>query len=220
MGAWFPEPASSFAGNLDRLIAEITVLVGGWFLAAEAVLFYFLFRYRRREEAPRPPARERLAWVLIPAALVLACDLAIDAAGAPVWREIKEEIPPADLTVGVRGRQYLWEFTHPGEDGELGTEDDVLLLNELHVPRNAVVRFSLTAEDVLHSLWMPHLRLKQDAVPGRAITGWFQAVREGEFPVACAELCGIGHGAMKGRLVVHSPEGYRRWTVEKPWTRE
>jgi cytochrome c oxidase subunit 2 len=88
-------------------------------------------------------------------------------------------------------------------------------VNELHVPNEKVILFELTAKDVLHSLWVPELRLKQDAVPGRTIRGWFRATREGEFELICAEICGFAHSMMKGSLRIESAQEYDRWLASK-----
>jgi cytochrome c oxidase subunit 2 len=201
MSLWLPEAASSYAGEIDGLLVLITVIVGVWFLAAEGVLIYFALRYRRVEgrKAAYVPARtlRTMSFVLVPCAVVLGFDLVIDAAGAPVWDHVKQELPPADERVRIVGEQWAWRFTYPGADGLLDTEDDVEVINELH------------------ALWVPELRLKQDAVPGRTIRGWFKATREGSYEFICAEICGIGHTMMKAMLHVESPDAYRRWMQSK-----
>jgi cytochrome c oxidase subunit 2 len=156
-----------------------------------------------------------MAFVLVPCAVILALDLVVDAISAPVWDEIKIELPPHDELVGIQGEQWAWRFSYPGPDGFLGTEDDVESVNELHVPVGRVIRFELTAKDVLHSLWVPELRLKQDAVPGRTIRGWFRPTREGRFEVICAEICGLAHTMMKGFLTIEAPEAYQSWLAAK-----
>jgi cytochrome c oxidase subunit 2 len=83
------------------------------------------------------------------------------------------------------------------------------------VPVNKVVRVHLLASDVIHSFFLPNLRLKQDAVPGREILVWFEATKPGKYELPCAELCGFGHSGMKGWLYVHSPEEYSKWAAEK-----
>ena len=110
-----------------------------------------------------------MAWILVPALVVLGLDLGIDSAGGRAWDLEKNYRPPAAVEVKVTAKQFNWEFTYAGPDGKLGTADDVTIENELHVPVGKVVRLSLNSEDVIHSLWVPNLRLKQDVVPGRAI---------------------------------------------------
>lgn len=215
MPRWLPVNASSYAGDIDGLMTLITVIVGVWLIVAEAALIYFAIRFRRRsgQRAAYLPGntKKAMAWVLVPVALVLACDFAIEAASIPVWEKIKVERPKPDSVVRIVGRQWSWEFDYPGPDGVLGTTDDVISANDLHVPQNAVIEFELRSNDTLHSFWVPALRLKQDAVPGRTIRGWFKATRPGSYEIFCAQLCGVAHMTMKGTLYVDSPEEFQRW---------
>ena len=93
-------------------------------------------------------------------------------------------------------------------------DDDVELGNELHVPVNQNILVDLTSKDVLHSFFLPVVRLKQDVVPGRTIRAWFNATVPGRYELPCAELCGFGHYTMRGFLIVHSPEDYAKWVAE------
>lgn len=215
MNFWLPQAASTYARDIDGLIWMITAIVGVWFLVAEAVLLFFVVKYRKRTGRPASyvtgDRRKQIAWILVPCAAILACDLIIDGASAHVWDKMKMTEPKADLTVRIQGQQWAWIFTHPGPDGRLDTPDDVVAMNDVHVPVNKVVRFELRSNDTLHSLWIPELRLKQDAVPGRTIYGWFQGTKAGAYGVLCAELCGAAHGMMRGTLTVDEPDAYRAW---------
>ena len=215
MQQWFPVGASTYSGDLDGLFIMITVIVGVWFLVAEAVLFYLMFRYRRKAGRPagyvKGENRRQMAWVLVPCVAILGFDLYIDASSVKVWDHVKQTNPTPELTIGVDGRQWAWDFTNPGADKKLGTPDDIKTTNEIHLPVGAVVQFELRSMDVLHSFWIPELRLKQDAVPGRTIRGWFEVTTPGIYPVLCAELCGVAHGVMKGSMYVHTPEEYQLW---------
>jgi cytochrome c oxidase subunit 2 len=124
-------------------------------------------------------------------------------------------MPETDIVVRAAGKQFNWEFTYPGPDGRFGTEDDLQLDNDLHVPVGKPVRVILTSKDVIHSFFLPHFRLKQDAMPGREIPVWFEATKTGEFEIPCAELCGFGHSGMKGLVYVHTPEDYQKWIKER-----
>jgi cytochrome c oxidase subunit 2 len=115
----------------------------------------------------------------------------------------------------VNGKQFNWDMTYPGPDGEWGTDDDLQLENQLHVPVNEVVHIRLTADDVIHSFFVPQLRLKQDALPGRFINMWFEATKPGTYEIPCAELCGFGHSGMLGYLTVHTEEDYAAWVSER-----
>ncbi len=215
MQQWFPIGASSFAGEVDNLIIMITLVTGVWLLLAEGVLLYLIVRFRRKPGVPagyvNGEKRNQLAWILIPCFLIFLCDIVIDQASAHVWDRIKIEQPPQDMKIRVEGRQWSWTLTHPGPDNVLGTDDDFVLVNEIHVPVNATVHFELGAADVLHSFFLPEMRLKQDAVPGRWIPGWFRPTRPGTYGILCAELCGVAHGVMKGTLTVDTPEAYQAW---------
>ena len=219
MLSWLPEAASSYAADFDRLLSTINWIVGIWFLLAEAVLIYLVVRYRRRpgRRAAYLPATtlRSMSLVLVPCAVILGFDLYLDGVSAPVWDEIKLDLPPHDERVRIQGEQWAWRITYPGPDAQFDTADDIETVNELHVPNEKVILFELTAKDVLHSFWVPELRLKQDAVPGRTIRGWFRATREGEFEVICAEICGFAHSMMKGALRIESPEEYERWLASK-----
>lgn len=216
---WFPENISTFGGDVDRIFYLIYYIVGVWFLAAEGLLIYFVVRYRRREgqKASYVPGEswKELGWILIPAGVVLCLDLFIDVAGARVWDHVKREIPKGDVHLNVTGKQFGWMIGYPGTDGKLGTDDDFTIDTEIHVPVNKDIRVALRSEDVLHSFFLPHVRLKQDAVPGRTIEVWFNATKTGTYELACAELCGFGHYTMKGALVVHTQEEYDAWVKEK-----
>ena len=220
MLSWFPQNISTFGGDIDAVFSLIYYVVGFWFLLTEAVLLYFLVRYRRRRGHTATYSRgdtwSELAWVLIPVTLVLALDLGIDAAGGPVWAKIKEQRPSGGVEVLVTGKQFNWNFTYPGPDGQFDTADDVTIENELHVPVNQNVQLTLRAKDVIHSFFIPNVRLKQDVLPGRTIKGWFNATKPGQYEIACAELCGFGHYNMRGFLIVHEAEDYQQW-LKKQW---
>jgi cytochrome c oxidase subunit 2 len=217
--SWLPTAASSFARDVDWLLRFITWIVGVWFVLAEAILVFFVLRYRRRPgvRAAYVPARglRAMAFVLVPCALILGFDLVIDAVAAPIWHRIKETLPPPQETIRITGEQWAWRFRLPGPDGRFDTADDVEVVNELHLPVGAVVQFELTAKDVIHSLWMPEMRLKQDAVPGRTIRGWFEPTREGRYEMDCAQICGFGHTMMKALVIVESREAYESWVRQK-----
>lgn len=136
--------------------------------------------------------------------------------GEEVWEKIKGRIPCGDVQLRVTARRFTWGVQYPGPDDQFDTADDVYLNEELHVPVHKVVHITCTSKDVIHSFFLPNLRLKQDAMPGRRIALWFQATKPGVYPLPCAELCGFGHTGMMGRLVVHTPEEHAAW-VKKLW---
>lgn len=207
--------ASSYSGDVDSLFVLITVLVGVWFIAAEGMFFWLLFRFRAKDgvKAQYVTGKEKhlKQWINIPHSLVLVCDVVIIVAAIRVWVTIKQTLPPADRTVRVVAQQWAWTFADPGPDGKLDTPDDVRTTDELHVENGKTYHFLLESKDVVHSFFVPAFRLKQDADPGRIYTGWFKPTRAGTFDILCAEICGIGHGAMGAKLVVDTPEAFQAW---------
>lgn len=122
--------------------------------------------------------------------------------GAPLEKEGQS----ADLNVNVSGMQYAWIFTYP---------DSGIVDGELHVPVNADVQLNISAQDVIHSFWVPQFRLKQDAIPGKDTELRFVATKPGTYPVVCAELCGGYHGAMRTQVIVHTPTDYKKWVESR-----
>ncbi len=217
---WLPENVSSYGGEIDAMMYLIYYIVGAWFLLTGGALLLFVILYRRRDGRRAAYIEgnklREAAWILVPGLLVLALDLWIDFRGAEVWAKVKGSTPPSDIRLQVTAKQFNWEIAYPGPDGELGTADDLLLVNEMHVPAGKVVRVLLQSKDVIHSFFLPNLRLKQDAVPGRTIEAWFEATKPGRYEIPCAELCGFGHSGMNGWLHVHTAEEYQKW-VKAHW---
>ena len=216
---WLPENVSTYGADVDGVIAIIWYTTVAWFFLTFGTLAVFLVRYRRRPGRAAAHVRgerwREAAWVVIPVAVVLVLDLWLDFRGAPVWAKVKIDRPAADLTIQVTGRQFSWDVLYPGPDGRFGTADDRPFVDELHVPVNRPVRVILKSKDVVHSFFLPNLRLKQDVVPGRAIEGWFQATKPGRYELPCAMLCGLGHSGMKAYLHVHPEAEYERWVAEQ-----
>jgi cytochrome c oxidase subunit 2 len=220
MMRWLPENVSTYGGDIDSIIRLIYYITLAWFFLTLGAILLFLVLYRRREGRKATYIRGdkpgEAAWILIPAFIVLVLDLWIDFHGAEVWAKVKGRVPPSDLRIQVTAKQFNWEVRYPGPDGKFGTADDLQLENELHVPVNKVVRVVLKSKDVIHSFFLPNLRLKQDAVPGREIEAWFQATKPGRYEIPCAELCGFGHSGMNGWLHVHPADEYQKW-VKDHW---
>jgi cytochrome c oxidase subunit 2 len=174
-----------------------------------------MFAYRRKAH---PKAlyvtgekHSEIQWIHWPHNLIIFCDLIVIFFAVQAWYKVKQDLPPAQETIKVVGMQWAWKFTHPGPDGLLDTADDVVAVDELHLKVNTVYHFKLGAEDVLHSFSIPVFRIKQDAIPGRVVTGWFKPTQTGTFDIQCAEICGIGHGNMGATLFVESEREHADW---------
>lgn len=212
---YFHDAVSTYAQDLDNLILLIGVLVGFWFIVAEAIFFGFIwkFRYREGQKAQYITGEDKKQkrFVTIPHLLVLVCDVFIIYGAVSVWIEVKQTLPPPDREIRVIGQQWAWTFVTPGPDGKLDTPDDISTVDELHIEQGLTYHFHLTAKDVVHSFSVPAFRLKQDGIPGREITGWFKTTMGGTYDIQCAEICGIGHGIMGARLFVETPEQHAIW---------
>jgi cytochrome c oxidase subunit II len=208
---WFPHDISTFGPRIDWLFELIFWIVLIVWIAVMIAMVTFLIRYRTRpgRKAEYIEGNTRLEIVWTTATAVILIVLAF--MSRSTWADIKEHGPPGQNFYLVTSKQFNWEITYPGPDGKLGTKDDVTVENEFHVPVNTVVRFDLTSKDVIHSFFVPALRLKQDSVPGRVIKVWFEARETGTWEIPCAELCGFGHSGMKGNLTVDTPEAYAKW---------
>src|SRR5581483_1478308 len=209
------ESASSFSGDIDNLVYWILLIVGFWFLLAEGVFIGLIIKYTHVEGVKaqyvsgEDPKEKR--WVTLPHYATLVFDVIILVAALKVWTEVKIEQPPIDEKISVTAQQWAGTFTQAGPDGKLDTPDDIRTVDELHVEKGKVYGFELTSRDVLHSFSVPVFRLKQDAIPGRVITGWFKPTMKGEFDIQCTEICGIGHAFMPGRIYVEDHYEHQAW---------
>lgn len=212
-----PENISTFGVETDSLTHLIAIITFVAFMISEALLFYAIIKFRKKsgQKASYLPGTNwaQLKWIYIPLIIIVITDLFIDEKNTHAWQLIKTSIPEKSHyeLVEITGQQFSWKFNYPGEDGLLGTSDDFNITNELHIPVNETIVFYLKAKDVLHSFSVPVMRFKQDALPGRTIKGWFDATKTGEYDIACAEICGVGHSTMKAKLVVHDKEDFKNW---------
>ncbi len=209
---------STYSGDIDALILLIAVLVGFWLVLCEAILIGFVIKFRAkpgvRAQYITGEETHQKRWINIPHYLVLVCDIIIIVGAVQIWYDVKQNMPEPDTTIRVVGQQWAWSFVHPGPDNLLDTGDDIKTVDDLHVPVGKVVHFELEARDVLHSFSVPVFRLKQDAIPGRTIKGWFEATDTGVFDIQCAEICGIGHGIMAGRIHIESASEHASWMAK------
>jgi len=215
MMSWHPTQASTYAADIDNLILLVGVVVGIFFLAAEVIFFGFIFKFRARpgvkaQYVTGEKASEK-KWISYPHYLVLLFDVIIVVAALRVWYEVKIDFPPAEDRVRIIGQQWAWTFVYPGPDGQFDTADDIRTVDELNLQVNRLYRYELHAKDVVHSFSVPVFRLKQDAVPGRTIVGWFKPTVTGEFDIQCTQICGIGHGLMAARVRIRSAAEQAAW---------
>jgi cytochrome c oxidase subunit 2 len=184
-------------------------------------LFWFLWKYDATKNAEPIKFTHgshtlEIVWSILPAVTLLF--IAIYQMNA--WADAKLDRPRlADGSLmpphaEVTGRQFEWRMRYPGSDGIIGTPDDLFDVNVLHVPMDEPVVLRIQSQDVLHSFFLPNLRVKQDLVPGMKQHVWFRAVEDGEFDIVCAELCGWGHYKMKGRIIIEPRDKYNKYLAQ------
>ncbi|MBP86127.1 MAG: cytochrome c oxidase subunit II [Planctomycetaceae bacterium] len=222
---WLPDDVSENGGVIDNLFMFILYLTGVIFIGTSIALFLFMWKFDAEKNAEPVKFTHgshtlEIVWSILPAAALLF--IAIYQMNAWVDAKMKRptemigrsEVPKRPL-VEVTGRQFEWRLRYAGADGQIGTPDDLHAVNDLHIPVNQEVVITLKSQDVLHSFFLPNLRVKQDAVPGMKQFVWFQANEVGAFDIVCAELCGWGHYKMRGRLTVESQEDFDKWFAEQ-----
>ncbi len=199
---WLPVDASTMAGDIDSLFYFtywVSIVI---FVAVIAAIVYFVVKYRRRQANERTERVHEshlleLTWIVIPTILTMV----VFTWGFQLF--LKMGIAPPDAyEITVRGQKWSWEFEYPN-----GT----ISMNELRVPVNKPVRLVMSSEDVIHSLFIPAFRVKHDVLPNRYTAVWFEATKEGEYPLFCTEYCGTLHSGMLSKVFVLEQEEFKDW---------
>lgn len=239
--AWLPPLASRHGAGIDAMLTYLLVTVGVLFLIGHITLGFLIWRAARQQRVTYRLATRKAEWALSGALGLLVVsigEVGALAIGIPVWNEyFAARLPAEAVFIEVTGQQFMWNVRYPGENGVFGrtdprlidevtnplgidhndpaATDDVTLINEITVQVNRPVRVRLRSKDMIHSFFLPHLRVKQDAVPGMTPEIVFIPTREGTFEIVCAELCGLAHYRMQGSLHVLSEDGFRRWRQQQ-----
>lgn len=201
----FPEAASEMAVEVDYVTYALLGIVTFFSVGIALAIVIFIARYWHSRPVDRTfhPSRlthwvVELTWMIIPLMILLVMFFW----GATVY--VHAHRPPDDaLEVNVVAKQWMWKVAHRSGRREI---------NALHVPVGRPVRLTLISEDVIHSFFVPAFRVKQDVLPGRYTTLWFEAIKPGSYHLFCAEYCGTDHSKMIGEVVVMEPEEYARWS--------
>ena len=202
----WPSGASHHAHQVDLLIAAFGAMV--WMLALPVFVLMgiFTWRYRHgrnvnRAHSPDGNVWFEASWSAVPFVLMLGFYVV----ATRLFMDLQH--PPGDaLTINVVAKQWIWKFQHPEGAREI---------NDLHIPVGTPVKLVMTSQDVIHSLYLPALRIKQDVLPGRYTSEWFQADRTGSFPLRCTQFCGTDHSVMGGSLIVMTRKAYADWLVHE-----
>ena len=202
----FPEQASSVAGQVDSLYFFALFISAFFSLLIAVLLVVFAVKYKRTSESQygipeKTSTPLEITWSVIP----LLITLVLFAWGAKVYIQLRT--PPANaVEYYAVGKQWMWKFQHPEGNREI---------NNLHVPVGVPIKMIMTSEDVIHSFYVPAFRVKQDVLPGRYTTLWFEATKPGVYHLFCAEYCGAEHSKMGGKVTVLKPEDYQAWLAGK-----
>ncbi|HEY3019310.1 MAG TPA: cytochrome c oxidase subunit II [Solirubrobacteraceae bacterium] len=212
---WFPPAGSTQADKIDTLYDVLIIASVPVFVLVMAVIVFSVIFFRMRpgqelEDGPPIHGNTRLevVWTALPAALIAGlCTYAY-----VVLRDIEKKPTAAqaatrEMKVKVFGEQFAWTFTYP-KDVAGGKE---FTTTDLYLPTGRSVDFRIRAKDVIHDFWVPAFRLKMDAVPGIETHYRVTPKRLGTYPIVCAELCGLGHGAMRSSVHVVTPARFRQW---------
>jgi cytochrome c oxidase subunit 2 len=201
-----PDQVSDVAPSVDSLYNFTLVISLVVFVAMMGTMCWFLYKYRRtaqNEKSQKSPTESHsleFLWSVIP----LVIFIAIAIWGWEIYHH--QQNPPANSeTIHVIGKQWSWEFTY---------DNGVKTANELYVPVNKPITLDLASIDVIHSFYVPSFRVKKDVVPGMKTSLWFNAVKEGDYRIYCAEMCGTAHSGMTGYVHVLSEANYRAWLVK------
>lgn len=198
----FPEQASTVAGKVDAIYWVLVSITAFFTLVVYGMILIFSVKYRRGRTVDRsnPPASSHkleMLWIGFP----LAIAITVFTWSVGTFFEIYR--PPAGaMEVTVVAKQWMWKLQSPTGHREI---------NELHVPVGRAVKLLMTSQDVIHSFYIPAFRIKQDVLPGRYTSVWFQATKPGSYHLFCAEYCGTQHSGMIGRIIVMEPTAYQAW---------
>jgi len=204
--AFAPIEASSVAPSVDLLFYSLLALSSLVVVGVMAFILVFAVRYRRGSRVERKNVTRRLSWELAWTLIPLGLFLGICAWAGKLYFDLYSP-PAAALPIYVVAKQWMWKLQHPEGQREI---------NQLHVPRGVPIKLIMTSQDVIHSFYVPAFRIKQDVLPGRYTTAWFEATRDGSFDLLCAEYCGTEHSMMRGQVVVMEPQAYQDWLQAHP----
>jgi cytochrome c oxidase subunit 2 len=210
--------ASTAGKEIDLLFVIVLVITGVVFIGTQIAMVVATARYgdkgegegKRKAHYSHGSKRLELIWTIVPSFFLVF--ITVYQMGTWASVKYKSHAPGGPPLAEVTARQFQWEIRYAGPDGTMHTTDDLITANDLHFVKGEMVLIQLKSSDVLHSFFLPQLRIKQDAVPGLSIPVWFDADQAGKYELACAELCGWGHYLMKGNVTVHATRReYDEW---------
>ena len=225
-GIWFLDPPKDISLDgyrIDNVIQYTDFVITLYFGIVVTAIIFFVWRYNSRKH---PHAvhdhgnQKKHLYVTVAMGLLVffSIDVVIESMSFKDLKEAFWNFPKGKdvVRIEIMPQQYAWNIRYPGEDDVFGTDDDIVPpQNILHIPVNTPIVVQLTTYDVIHSLYLPNFRYKQDATPGMVTAMWFQAKETGNFEFACAEHCGNSHYKMKGYLTVESKDEFANWIASQ-----
>lgn len=233
-----PANASAQGFAIDSMLEMLHWFMLLLFVGWASFYFYCLWRFQKKKSpvANYEGVTGHLPTKLEGGILVLEVILLLSFA-VPIWANRVDKFPTGSDVVHLRavGQQYVWTFQYTGPDGKFGRRDiklvsaanqlgldrtdpdafdDLVCSGEMHVPVNHPVIVDVMSKDVVHDYCIPNLRVAQDAIPGSDIPTWFTPIKTGTYEIVCAQLCGLGHYAMKGTIVIDTEADYKKWFNE------
>ncbi len=229
---WWFTPIASNWGSMDDAINITFAITGVAYVAVILFMAYCIYKYRHREDRRADYEPENTKLELWLTWITAAGVVGLLTPGLIAWNDFVT-VPEDATEFEVVGSQWEWKYRLPGKDGKLGTssirliadnnpfginpkdpngKDDVLIEGEdLHLPLNRPIKVLLRSIDVVHDFYVPQFRAKMDLVPGMVTFFWLTPTRTGTFDILCAELCGVGHHAMRGSVIVDDKTAYQKW---------
>ncbi|MFQ5628837.1 MAG: cytochrome c oxidase subunit II [bacterium] len=235
-----PLNASTHGGEIDNMMGLVhwlmLVLFVGW-----GIFFIFTLVRFRQSKSPKANYHGVKSHIstYAEAGVIIAEAILLIGFAFPIWADVMTEHPQPQeaVTIDIVAEQFAWNIHYPGKDGVFGkrdinlidvqsnplgidrddpaAKDDVTSINQLHIPVDKPVLINLSSKDVIHSFTLNEMRIKQDVIPGISIPISFQATQTGQWEIACAQLCGLGHYRMRGFFTVHTQEAFQQWLDEQ-----
>lgn len=252
-----PEAASAHAADLDYMMGLLHWLILALFVGWAVYFIFVLFRFRRSRQPKASYTGTKTKFsTYVEGGVVLAEAVLLIGFSIPLWSQRVAQFPDERESVVVRvlGEQFVWNAHYPGPDGVFGRTapelmdsvtnpvgldrsdpnagDDIVTVNQLHLPVDQPALIHLSSKDVIHSFALKEMRIKQDTVPGLSIPVWFvptvtteeMRARKGQdgynYEISCAQLCGIGHYRMRGFMTIHTQEGFQQWLTDREFDEE
>lgn len=231
--------ASAHGLEIDRMLEIVHWFMFALFIGWSTFFIYALIRFRKGKnpKADYTGVTGHTSHYIEISVVVIEAILLLGFA-FPLWAKRVNQFPSEKnaVVVHVLGEQFAWNFHYPGPDGKFGKQDlklvssdnpvgldhndpngkdDIITINQLHLPVGKPAIIYVSSKDVIHSFTLRNMRITQDAIPGMSVPVWFTPIQTGNYEIACAQLCGMGHYRMRGFLTVDSQEDYDKWLKEQ-----